>query len=94
MNETLSGKRILAVEDEYMLAQELALFLQPAAAQGPMQRDQVDRGKRGGEGCRPADDRDDRKGYREPAKDRQEGRQGVLQRWNKAVSPARISVCG
>ena len=28
MNEPLSGKRILAVEDEYMLAQDLALFLE------------------------------------------------------------------
>src|SRR5690242_2607627 len=32
MNETLSGKRILAVEDEYMLAQELALFLEERGA--------------------------------------------------------------
>lgn len=32
MNETLSGKRILAVEDEYMLAQDLALFLEQLGA--------------------------------------------------------------
>ena len=32
MDETLSGKRILAVEDEYMLAQELALFLEERGA--------------------------------------------------------------
>jgi two-component SAPR family response regulator len=32
MTETLSGKRILAVEDEYMLAQELALFLEERGA--------------------------------------------------------------
>ena len=32
MNDTLSGKRILAVEDEYMLAQDLALFLEERGA--------------------------------------------------------------
>jgi CheY-like chemotaxis protein len=32
MNESLERKRILAVEDEYMLAQELALFLEQHGA--------------------------------------------------------------
>lgn len=32
MNDTLNGKRIMVVEDEYMLAQELALFLQAHGA--------------------------------------------------------------
>src|SRR5690349_13470992 len=32
MNEALTDKRILTVEDEYMLAQELALFLEQHGA--------------------------------------------------------------